>query len=176
MKKMVNITISLILLLSFASIAKGADRYKIGYIDAQKILDHSKTGKKTTDSLEEYVKSRQKIIDLEEKEIKEAEEKLAKQASVLSPEVKKDKEDDLKRKLLKYQKKVSELNKEVQEKKMEVIREFNNKLEDIVKKIAEKEGYSFVLDKSLEGGVVVYADKTFDLTDRVIEEFDKIEE
>ena len=151
----------------------GAENVKIGTIDAQKILDGTKVGKKTKTTMEEYVKSRQKIIDLEEQEIKSLEDELVKQGPVLSAEAKKDKQETFQRKMLDYQKKVAELNKEVQSKKKEVLEDFNKTLEQTVKNIAEKEGYTVILDRTSEGGVIVYAKESVDLTDKVIQEFDK---
>lgn len=151
----------------------GAENLKIGTIDAQKILDNTKAGKKAKATMEEYVKSRQKIIDLEEQDIKKLEDELVKQGPVLSAEAKKDKQETFQRKMLDYQKKVAELNKEVQSKKKEVLEDFNKILEQVVKNIAEKDGYTVILDRNSEGGVIVYAKESVDLTDKVIQEFDK---
>jgi outer membrane protein len=156
-----------------STVLAGAENIKIGTIDAQKILDKTKAGKKAKATLEEFVKSRQKIIDLEEQDIKSLEDELAKQGSVLSEEAKKDKQETFQRKMQDYQNKVAELSKEVQNKKKEVLEDFNRTLEEIVKNIAEKEGYSIILDRNTEGGVLVYAKDSLDLTDRVVQEFDK---
>src|SRR4051812_42300982 len=104
-----------------SGVCYGAEALKIGTINAQKILDATKAGKKAKATMEEYVKSRQKIIDLEEQEIKSVEDELVKQGPVLSAEAKKDKQETFQRKMMDYQKKVSELNKEVQVKKKEVL-------------------------------------------------------
>src|SRR5579884_1126761 len=150
-----------------------AQNVKFGFVDAQKVLEISKEGKRVKANMEEYVKSRQKIIDLEEQELKQLEDDLTRQGGVLSPEAKKVKQDDFQKKLMEYQKKATELNKEVQGKKLSTLQEFNKKLEEAVKQIAEKEGYTFVLDKNAEGGAVIYAKDTFDITSKVIEQVDK---
>lgn len=151
-----------------------AEGLKVAFIDAQKILENSKEGKRVKSTVEEYVKSRQKIIDLEEQDLKQAEEDLNRQASVLSPDAKKVKQDDFQKKLMEYQKKAAELNKEVQGKKLDSLKDFNKKLEEAVKQIADKEGYSFVLDKGSDGGALVYAKDTFDITPKVIEQVDRV--
>ena len=156
-----------------STVLAGAENLKIGTIDAQKVLENTKAGKKAKATMEEYVKSRQKIIDLEEQEIKGLEDELVKQGPVLSAEAKKDKQETFQRKMLDYQKKVSELNKEVQNKKKEVLEDFNKTLEKVVKGIAEKEGYTVILDRNSEGGVVLYAKESVDLTDKVVQEFNK---
>ncbi|MFY9270211.1 MAG: OmpH family outer membrane protein [Candidatus Manganitrophaceae bacterium] len=150
-----------------------AQTLKIGVIDAQKILEGSKEGKRVKANMEEFVKSRQNIIDLEEKELKQIEEDLTRQGALLSPEAKKVKQDDFQKRLVEYQKRATELNKEVQGKKFDTLRDFNKKLEEAVKQVAEKEGYTFVFDKNAEGGGVLYAKETFDITAKVTEQIDK---
>lgn len=156
-----------------STVLAGAENLKIGTIDAQKILDKTQAGKKAKATMEEFVKSRQKIIDLEEQEIKNLEDEVVKQGPVLSAEAKKDKQETFQRKMLDYQKKVAELNKEVQSKKKEVLEDFNKTLDQVVKNIAEKEGYTVILDRNSEGGGLVYAKESIDLTDKVIQELDK---
>jgi outer membrane protein len=150
-----------------------ADSVKIGYVDAQKILDNTKAGKKSKESMEEFVKSRQKIIDLDESEIKQLQDDLTRQAAVLSPDARREKEESLQRKVMEYQRRAGDLNKEVQMKKKEVLDKFNNDLEAVVKKVAERSGYSFVIDRNAEGGVLLYAKESFNLTDEVVKEFEK---
>jgi Skp family chaperone for outer membrane proteins len=66
------------------------------------------------------------------------------------------------------------MNKDVQGKKKEVLDKFNKDLEGVVKKVAERGGYSFVIDRNAEGGVLLYGKESFDLTDEVVKEFEKI--
>ncbi len=153
--------------------AWAADSLKIGFLDAQKILDNTKAGKKAKEAMQEFVKSRQKIIDLEENEIKQMQDDLARQAAVLSPDARRDKEDTLQRKFMEYQRRATDLNKEVQGKNKEILERFNKDLVGIVKKIAEREGYTYIIDKNADGGVLLYAKDSLDLTDEVIKEFEK---
>ncbi|MEK6602859.1 MAG: OmpH family outer membrane protein, partial [Nitrospirota bacterium] len=147
---------------------------KIGVIEPQKVLDGTRAGKKIKDSLQDYVKARQKVIDMEEDELKKGEEDLVKQGAVLSPDAKKDKEDKFRQKMGEYQRKVQQLNQEVQVKKKEVLDEFNKSLEQIIRGIADKEKITLVVEKgdSGAGALVIYSHPSLDLTDRVIKELD----
>jgi outer membrane protein len=157
--------------------AQSAEGLKLAYIDTQKVFDQSKVGKKAKGQLEEFVKIRQKTIDLEESEIKELEDSLVKQESVLSPDAKKAKQEDLQRKLMAYQKKATDLNREIQDKKAEVLNDFHLQLQGVVKKVAEREGYTMVFDKGGGGPVdlaaVLYAKDSLSITDKVLAELDK---
>ena len=166
--------LAVILALAWSGAALAAD-LKIGVIEPQKVLDGTRNGKKIKDSLQEYVKSRQKIIDLEEEELKRMEEDLVKQSAVLSADAKKEKEETFRKRMMEYQRKVGQLNQEVQNKKKEVLEEFNKSLEQIVRGIADKEKLSLVVEKGDNGAgaLVVYSHPSLDITDRVIKELDK---
>jgi len=73
------------LLLPFATVSF-ADSLKVGFVDAQKVFETSAEGRQAQQKVEEYVNSRQKIIDIEEKELRQLEEDMRRQASLLSPE------------------------------------------------------------------------------------------
>jgi outer membrane protein len=151
-----------------------AQEGKIGFVDAQAVLDRSKPGQASKTVLEQYVKSRQQLIDTDEEEIRQLEEDLKKQSTVLSPEAQKEKQDTLQRKYLTYQKRAGELTKEVQDRRTEVLKEFNRKLVQAVQQVAERDGYTMVLDKEAEGGVVLFAKEIMNLTDPVVKELDRI--
>ncbi len=171
---MKKVFLSLVVIGFFVAGAAYAETLKVGFVDAQKVLEISKEGKRVRGTMEEYVKSRQKIIDLEEQELKQIEEELTRQGSLLSAEAKKVKQDNFQKKLMEYQKRAADLNKEVQGKKFESLKDFNKKLEEAVKQIADKEGYTFVLDKNTDGGVVIYSKDAYDITPRVIEQVDRV--
>jgi outer membrane protein len=153
--------------------ALAAEEVKIGYVDAQQVLDRSKAGQVSKAQLEEYVKSRQQLIDVDEGEIRRLEEELKKQSAVLSQEAQREKQESLQRKLVNYQKRAGELSKEVQDRRAEVLKEFNQKLTRALQRVAERGGYAIVLDKEQEGGVVLYAKAQMDLTEQVVAELDR---
>ncbi|HTP42896.1 MAG TPA: OmpH family outer membrane protein [Nitrospiria bacterium] len=151
-----------------------ADELKIGYVDAQAVLDQSKPGQASKEVLEQYVKSRQQLIDTDEEEIRQLEEDLKKQSAVLSADAQKEKQEALQRKYISYQKRAGELTKEVQDRRAEVLKDFNRQLVQAVQHVAEQGGYAMVLDKETEGGVVLYAKEPMNLTEQVVKELDRM--
>jgi len=145
---------------------------RLGVVDSQKVLNETDAGKKATGSLNSFMKNRQSLIELEEKELKRMEDDLIKQASVLSANAKKDREEQLRRRAMEFQQKVSELNREVQEKQKEVLEAFREKVEKVVANVAQKMGLLVVIEKG-RAGSTVYNDSSLDLSARVIEEFGK---
>jgi len=145
---------------------------KIAVMDPARALNDTNTGKKAKDALGAFSKNRQALIELEEKELRRMEEDFIKQASVLSPTAKKEREDQFRRRMAEYQQKVNELNREVQEKQKDVLEGFRDKLELVVGKVSKRLGVQVVIDKG-KGGPTIYSDETLDITGQVIEEFNR---
>lgn len=145
---------------------------KIGVVDPTRALNDTNAGKKAKDALAAFSKNRQALIELEEKELRRMEEDFVKQASVLSPAAKKEREDQFRRRMGEYQQKVAELNREVQEKQKDVLEAFRDKLELVVGKVSKRLGLQVIIDKG-KGGPTIYSDETLDITGQVLEEFNR---
>ncbi len=174
MKKSWSIPILMVVLAPVFGASAWAAELKIGVIEPQKILEETQSGKKIKDSLSEYVVARQRLLDSEAEDIKKGEDDLLKQSAGLNNEARQEKEDALRRKIAGYQRRVQELEGEVQAKKAEVLGEFTRKIEQVVREIAEKEKISLVMDKggSDYGSLVLFNQPSVDLTGRVIKELD----
>ncbi len=171
-KKVLFTAVTGLALYAFTACPAQSEEFKVGFVDAQKVLDESTLGKQVRDSLNDYVKSRQKIVDIEEQDLKRLEEDLSKQGAILSPDAKQEREEQLQRKYMEYQKKVGELQKEIQQRRTEKLEEFNKNVEKIVKVLGEKEGYSMILNNPASN-TIIYSKPSLDLTDRLIQEIDK---
>lgn len=154
-------------------VSRAAESLKIGYVDAVKVLDNTSAGKRAKETLEEFLQSRQKIIDLDEAELNQLQEDLARQAAVLNPEALREKEASLQKKIVGYQQRVGQFKSEVESKRKEVLERFNKDLEGVVRVIAKKEGYDLVMDNNHELGFILYGSESLDLTDKVVGAFEK---
>lgn len=145
---------------------------QIGVVDLQRVLLDTEAGRRARDVLSNFMKNRQAVIELEEKELKRMEEDLIKQASVLSASGRKDREDLLRRRVAEFQQRANEMNREVQDKQKEVLEGFREKAERVVAKVAQQLGLVVVVEKG-KGGPTVYHDAALDISAKVIEEFNK---
>jgi outer membrane protein len=145
---------------------------KIGLVDPARLLADSNAGKKAKESLSAFAKNRQTLIEMEEKELRRMEEDFIKQASVLSPAAKNEREQMFRRRMAEYQQKAGELNREVQEKQKDVLDAFRDKVESVVGKVAKRNGLQVVIDKG-KGGPAIFGAEELDITNQVIEEFNK---
>ena len=64
------------------------------------------------------------------------------------------------------------MQKEIQQRRVEKLEEFNSELEKIVRNIGEKEGFSIILS-NLDVNIIIYAKPSLNLTERVVQELDK---
>jgi outer membrane protein len=145
---------------------------RIGVVDPQKVLEETDAGKRAKDSLSNFMKNRQSLIELEEKELKRMEEDIIKQASILSASARREREEQFRRRAIEFQQKANELNREIQEKQKEVLEAFREKVERIVAKVAQQMGLLVVMEKG-RGGPTVYNDSALDISPQVIEEFNR---
>jgi len=145
---------------------------KIGVLDPARILSDTNAGKKAKDNLTAFSKNRQTLIELDEKELRRLEEDFVKQASVLSPTAKREREEAFRRRMQEYQQKVTELNREVQEKQKDVMDGFREKIETVAGKVAKRLGLQIIVDSS-KGGATLYREDTLDISNQVIEEFNR---
>ena len=83
-KKVLYAVITGLFLAMYTVLPVRAEDARIGFIDAQKVLDESLRGQQVKDQLNEYVQSRQKIVDIEEVELKNLQDELTKQGAVNS--------------------------------------------------------------------------------------------
>ena len=153
----------------------GAESVKVGVIQQRTIIEKTKAGKRALDTLKEFQASRQRIIAADDEELKKLEDTVKSQESGLSEAAKAEKQEQFRVKFENYQRRIQDFNREIQQKQQEVTGEFQKKIDEAVQTVAEKGGFTAVID---EGGaatiqVVLYAHSSVNLTDQVVKEFDR---
>jgi len=167
--------VSILSLFLLSTPAQAADSFKMGVVDPQTVLEKSKAGKRALDGLKEYVSIRQKLLAKDEEELRNSQKQLQEQMAKMSEAEKQEKGEKFQVKVQDFQKRAQEFNQELQRKQKELVDEYMKKITDATKKVAEKGGFSLVVDKGSEQTVkiVIYNKDTIDLTDQVIKEFDQ---
>lgn len=173
-KKMFSIVGLLVALLAVSGCAAGVAKVegKIGVVDAARVLNETNVGKKAKDSLTIFSKNRQALIEMDEKELRRMEEDFGRQASILSPTAKREREEQFRRRVTEYQQKANDMNREVQEKQKDVLEGFREKVGLMVGNVSKRFGLQVVIDKG-KGGATLYSDEGLDITGQVIDEFNR---
>lgn len=156
--------------LMMAGTVSAADS-KVGYVDVQKAIQSTNSGKKAKESLDSEYAKRKKDLDKKKSDIEKMGQDLEKKKAVLSEEVMQKKQMELQEEMMKFQKVVAENQLEIQKKEKELVEPILEKMKKIIEKVAQEKGFTIVLEKS--GQNLLYAQKDADLTDDVIKTYEK---
>lgn len=149
--------------------SNAADVVKFGSIDVQKVLNESEAGKKAKTDLEGLIKSKQTTIDEKGKAIEKLKGDIEKQASVLSADARKHKEEELEKSVREYQRLVQDSQAEIKKKEAELTDTILKDIKDLVEKTGEQEGYTLILER----GMVLYSNKGIDITDTILNKYNE---
>ena len=149
--------------------ASGADGVKIGYVDLRVALNESEAGKKAKIELESLIKTKQSSIEEKGKVIEKLKGDFEKQASVLSADARKSKEEEIERLVRDYQRLVQDSQNDIKKKEGEITGSILKEIRDVVEKIGQEEGYSLILE-NVEG-IILFSRKDLDVTERVIKTY-----
>ena len=156
--------------LIFAGASHAADA-KIGYIDMQKAIQETATGKKAKKELEDEFNKKKKDLDKREADIKKMGEDFEKRSMAMNEESRAKKQNEIRGEMAKYQELAAKSQMEIQKRERDLTAPIVTKIRGIIEDIAKKEDYAMILERSEQS--VMYAKKEMDLTDRVVKEFDK---
>lgn len=155
--------------------APAADPVKVGVMDQQAVMERSAVGKRALEEMKSYAATRQKIINADDQELKELEQAIQDPNGKLSDTAKQEKQEQFRTKLEAYQRRLTDFNREIQQKQREMIAEYGKKIAAAAQAVAQKEGYLAIIDKGNDAviRVVIYHHPGLDVTDQVIKEFDR---
>lgn len=169
-----NLIVWVIGIVFLAGWSNGNAQDKIRYLNSQQILDQLPEAQEVQKKLDEiragYETEYNKLLDRFESLSKEIES----QSLLLSPEKKAEKEKELetlRQEIENYQRDKLGPQGEFYKKNVELTTPLYDKIDAVIKKVSEEDGYDLVLD--VVQGVVLYAKPEYDITDRVLEELNK---
>ena len=135
------------------SISSAAESFKMGVVDPQEVLEKSRAGRRALDALKEYAVTRQKVIASDEEELKGLEKALKEQESSMSELQKKEKQNQFRNKLQEYQRRAQEFNQELAGKQKELVDDYMKRIGVATRTIAERGGFSIVVDKGSDNTI-----------------------
>ncbi len=144
----------------------------IGVVDTQWLLKESKLGRQVNETLNQFMKDRQALLELEQQELRNLENELLRQGSVLSPPAKQQKEEQLRQRMLDYQQKAGNMSREFQSKQADLLDEFREQVDIVVKRIARQRRLRLVVEKGKNTSTRYY-DESMDFSSAVLELLDQ---
>jgi outer membrane protein len=141
---------------------------KIGYIDMQRAINTSESGKQAKEQLAARLKKYQDEINVRQDELKRLKEELEKQGMLLAESARSSKEKDYQQKLKEFQRFTKDAQDELQGKDEEYTRKILEGMEKVIQEYGKKNGYAFIFVKNES---MLFADDKADLTDEVLKQF-----
>jgi len=148
-----------------------ADIPKIALVDLMVAFNESEVGKKAMAELDSFIKSKKSTIEEKGKVIERLKGELEKQGSVLSPDAKKAKEEEIERLMRDAQRHIQDAENEVNKKKDKIRETIIKDLQAIISKIGQEEGYTLILEK----GISLFASKEIDITEKVVKRYNEMQ-
>ena len=152
------------------ALAQTPQAVRVGYVDLQRILARSQAGVQAREQLEKEKAGMQKQLDGHKVELDKLRDELEKKGQLLSADARRDKQDQLERKLRDAQRLAGDFEKELQKKEQNMGAKILRELEGVFTKVGKERGYALILERRQAG--VVYGGPEADVTEDVIKAFD----
>jgi outer membrane protein len=131
-----------------------AAEQKIGYVNLQQAVNEVEEGKAARAALKKEFDQKQKMLDDKQAEFKKLTEDFEKQSVVMSEDVKREKQADFQRRYVELQGLFGQMQKELSDRERDMMKGIFDKMEVIIKEIADAEGFNFVFEQQNAGLIV----------------------
>jgi len=169
MKRLSVIAMAL-LVVSVTTVGLSAQEIKLGYVDTVKLFSQYSETIEAEKIYKKEVEAWKKKASEMEAEISRMREEIQSQSLMLSEEKLAEKKLQFEQKLKEYQQYMNDIfgeEGEAARRNKELTQPIVEKINAVIAKIAEEEGYTMIFDSSQ--GNILYAKKAMDLTDKVLE-------
>ena len=158
--------LAVVLALALSAPAAAAD-VKLGFVDLQRALNEVDEGANAKKALKKEFDEKQKTLDAKQNELKALKDELDSRGTMMKPEVKQEKLNDLQKRLLETQQLYFQLQQELSKREGEATAEIFKKMGVILQTLGEEQGFSMIVEKS----AVVYAKPSLDVTNELIRRY-----
>lgn len=166
MGKRIAIALGIALVVGALAPAIYADA-KFAFVDLQRALNETEDGRRAKAELKSLFDERQTDLDQRAKEFKAKLEELDKQREVLTPEAYQAKNAELQKALIELQNTYARYQRELAEKELALTKAIFERMEQILRRIGQSDGFEMIFDKSEAG--LVWAPEHLNLTDKLIQ-------
>jgi outer membrane protein len=164
-----RLLVALLLGLALAPAARAQQPQKLGFVDSNKIIEATPGVAEAKASYEKQAEAWRTELLAKQKELNDLQEEYKKQAAILSPEKKTEKEQAI----LAKQKEAQDFfqakfgpSGEASVKEKELLRPIYDRINKAIEEVRAAEGYALIFD--VQAGALAAGDPSLDLTDNVI--------
>lgn len=139
---------------------------KIAFVDLQRALNETEDGRRAKGQLKRLFDRRQVSLDDAQNKLKGLKEQIEKQQKVLTKEALAKRAEEYQKAFVELQTTYVDYQRELAEKEAQLTKEIFSRMEGILRRIGQSEGYTMIFDR---GSGVVWGRADLDLTDRLIQ-------
>jgi outer membrane protein len=143
---------------------------RVGFVDIQRVLARSAAGVAAREQLEKEKATMQKQVDAQRAELEKLRDELEKKGQLLSAEARREKQEQLERKVRDARRLVDDLQGTLQKKEEAMLAKVLQDVSGLIQKVGKDRGFALVLERQRSS--VLYAAADVDLTDDVIHAYD----
>jgi len=145
---------------------------KIGVINMNAVLEKTPQMEKVKKRFDQKFGSRGKMLESQQKDLQSMEEKMTKDASIMSDTEKRNMAKDFQNKVRDFKKSQQEFNEDINANRNEELGKLQRGIVEVAGGIAKEEDY----DLLLLSDVVIYKKETFDITAQVVKKLSTMTE
>ena len=150
-----------------ASFASAQERMKIGYIDVQRVIAESQSGKRAKERFQAQVKKAEADVLKERQELERLKSDLDKKGPLLKEEERRNMETDLQKRSVILQRSMNDYQQDLRQKENEMMQDILKEVEQIVNEVGKAEKFTLIFERSQ----IIYSDQGIDITSKVIETY-----
>lgn len=151
---------------AFALPAAGQGAPKIAYIDSRRLIAEAPGAKEAQESFERDMNRYRAELQQLEDSIKSLLSEYEQKQVLLSPEAKRQKEEEIRQKQRAYQERAGELENEAARRQSELVEPIMDRIQQVLTQLQKEGGYAMIFDAA--AGALVAADTTLDITNEVL--------
>jgi len=152
-------------------VAVAQNGIKIGYVDLQRALNETESGKRARESFKSEVERMEGNLQKRKQEVQRLEEELQKKELLLREEERESLARDYRQKLRDFERLYQDSQQELKIKDQSLTGRIIDELRQVIAEIGEQGNYTVILEGN--NTVVLYGAKTIDLTDAVIKTYNQ---
>ncbi len=157
-----------------ASLAVAQTPTKIGVIQIQQALVSTKDGQKAVADLETRMAPKQKEMERKRTELQELQDKLSKGGAAMAQAAKDDLARTIDTKTKNFNRDMEDARAELDQEQRKLLEELSGKMQVVIDKYAQTNGYAVILDVSNQNTNVLYVSSGVDITKDVVDLYDKM--
>ncbi len=146
---------------------------KVAVINIQAAIANTKEGKKAAEELDGRMAPRKKELEKKQGDINALKDSLQKGGAAMSEAAKRELMSNIDTKTKSYNRDLEDAQAELQQEQDKVLNELGQKMMAVIDKYSRDNTYALVLDVSNPQTPVLFASNTIDITQAIIEMYDK---